>query len=284
MSIEPRRVSFVLVLTILSAALIEGTGLAQQHGNKTQVASSRPSMIDAFLNTPVNSTDELVAVLKRDKRLRARYAKHFNMPEDRIIDFIKNALIVDHLRQDRIVSNYCVTKSGRVYALRQVFKKGTKVWALRDGTPILRWACANPLAKRLPMTMASRRPRLSPSPMIAGQKPRTIENPLVPEIPELSAANPVIVAQEPVVVNVENLATAADLTSITSTISGGIPISIPGRIPILPLSAISVPIINTLSRPGGSTFVPVVPEPGTVWLLATGLPLLGLRRFRRPKR
>lgn len=281
MKIEPRRTKFVLVLSILSIALISGTGLAQQHDRRPPVASSRPSMIDAFLDNPVDSTDELVAVLQKNKKLRQRYSKHFNIPEDRIIDFVKNTLIVDRIKKDRVVTNYCITKTGRVYALHQTFKKGTKVWALRDGTPILRWACANPLAKRLPIALTSRRPRLSPTPEVAGQRPRVAESAPDPVIPDVEAGVPVIAPQEPLLANVENLAAPANFTGAASAISGGI--TIPGRFPLLPLTAITLPLINSLTRPGNNVVTPVVPEPGTMLLMAASLPVIAAIRTRRRK-
>ncbi|MDX1934135.1 MAG: DUF6777 domain-containing protein [Capsulimonadales bacterium] len=273
--IEPGRARFVFVLTLLTAALIEGTGLAQQRDRPLRAAARRPSMIDAFLDRPVDSTDELVAVLRKDLRLRRRYARHFNLPEDRIVDFVRNALIVDYLKRDRVVTNYCVTGNGRIYPLRQVFKKGTKVWALRDGTPVLRWACANPLTKRLPMTLTSRRPTLSPIPEVGGRRPQIVETVPPPRLPEVAAATPTLPPNEPLEASTENLLSGPDLVGSSVVIVGGTPF--PSRLPLAPLTLITLPIIGNLPH-SGSGATPVIPEPGGIWLLLTGIPFLLARR------
>ena len=129
---------------VVSAATFGGTALADKH--------HYPNAPDSFLSYQVDSTSELVAALRSDQALRQRYARHFGIPEDKVVDFVKSALIPYTLPADRSVTVYGVTKSGRIYATRSRLRKGTKVWATRSGVPVLKWLCANPLTKTLPGT------------------------------------------------------------------------------------------------------------------------------------
>jgi hypothetical protein len=106
---------------------------------------------DRFLSDPVLTTEALVEALKTQPAFRRNIAKHFNLPEDRVVEFVEDALVPYILPTDTSVMNYGVTKSGLIYSKKMSLKKGTRVWATRDGKPILKWSCSNPLLPKAPV-------------------------------------------------------------------------------------------------------------------------------------
>jgi hypothetical protein len=192
MNSNPRsrqRLKTIFALTVLGSVAVEGTVLAQQY--------HQPAGRDAFLKYQVGSTDELIAAIRKDSALRARYARHFGIPEDRVIDFVKNSLIVYRLPKGRYVDNYGVTRSGHIYKTRSYLKAGTRVWATRSGLPVLKWACANPLTKNLPGTLLASRPkptRVQVAKAPSGTAPSNALAPVAAPIPTASLTAPVLAA------------------------------------------------------------------------------------------
>ncbi len=106
---------------------------------------------DRFLEGPALTTDGLVQAIRSNRVFRVSLAKHFGLSESRLISFIKDALVPFILPKDTVVSNYGITKSGLIYSKKMTLKKGTRVWATRDGKPILKWVCSNPLLAKAPV-------------------------------------------------------------------------------------------------------------------------------------
>lgn len=154
------RVFFDPRKAVMATLVLAGSALAYLGSAELAAEIHRqPTGPDAFLNFQVDSTDELVAVLKKNPALRKRYARHFKVPEDRVIAFVKYALIPSRLPADHTTTVYGVTKSGSIYPVRHILKKGTKVWATRSAVAILKWQCANPVTTELPGTRLLGEPR-----------------------------------------------------------------------------------------------------------------------------
>lgn len=260
-----------LTLGACAAFLAGGTvGQAQRRGE--------PSGPDAFLAFQVESIDELVAVLKTNPTLRKRYAKHFGVSEAEVVDFVKRSLVPYRLPADREVKTYGVTKTGRIYSVRTRLKKGTRVWANRSGVPILKWLCANPLTNRLPGTKIAS-PVVSRAPHVAQVRPVPALTPTA----EGAAVPPTIISENftPPIVATE--------TGLEGTGTGYVaPLVAPGTSLRFPLGGLAAAAFIPLAvRGGGSTPVTprppdTIPEPGTLILLAGGMPL-GLVALRRLK-
>lgn len=260
-----------------AAFLAGGTvGQAQRRGE--------PAGPDAFLRFQVESTDELVEVLRTNPTLRKRYAKHFGVSEAEVVDFVKRALVPYRLPEARAVTTYGVTKTGRIYAVRTRLKKGTRVWANRSGVPVLKWLCANPLTNRLPGTRITTAPKLSAPPKVAQVDtsravPPVLEEgvPVVPElIPGESITPPVRAGSE-----IGGVGTGTVIPSIGG---GG------GGLGLLPAAFVPL-LFNNGGRSGTPTVLApppaVIPEPGTMALLAGGgvpLVIAAVRRKRRQQR
>jgi hypothetical protein len=264
---RPQKLKIAFAATVIVAAGIEGTVLAQRH----QVPAGR----DAFLNYQVDSTDELVSVLKKNKTLRQRYAKHFGIPEDRVIAFVKEALVPYRVPRSCVVTDHGVTKDGRIYPVKVTLKKGTKVWATRSGLPILKWACANPVAKSMPGTLMASRPRWTKAPL--GQPSMelasSVPSPILAPMPEAGVPSPEFATPETVAVDTSALTLPPALSGVGSTsvpavsaapLPGGGGSGGPGIAPFLIPVAIAVaannnggggssPTDNTIKTPTGPT-------------------------------
>jgi hypothetical protein len=139
----------------------------------------------------VESTDELVAVLNTNSRLRQLYARHFGVSEAEVVDFVKRSLVPYRLPAARQVLTYGVTKTGRIYSVRTRLARGTRVWANRSGVPILKWLCANPLIGRLP-------PK-PPPPRVIARRPTPRIRPVVARVTTPTTIVPPVALTPPLV-------------------------------------------------------------------------------------
>lgn len=297
-----------ITVSVCAAALITGgTVVGQKH--------FRPAGPDAFLSFQFDSTDELVAELKANPTLRKRYAKHFRVSEDEVVDFIKRSLVPYRLKDPQTVTVYGVTKTGRIYGVRTRLKKGTRVWATRSGRPILKWACANPLTNVMPGTRLASRPRLSPekpSPRVASLPP--IYEAVAPSVEEYVAGTEVAPEEELLVGIPTGLGgggaaafvgapgAAESFLGAASFLGGvGVPVAVGGGgvgfspaflLPLAGLIGLNSGGGDTGASVlppggGGSVVGAVIPEPGTFGLFTIGIPLLyaaGRSRRRKERR
>jgi hypothetical protein len=105
---------------------------------------------DSFLPWRAYSVSFLVDQVQSDPVVRARLARHFHVAEAELANYFR-----DNLREVTISESgwrpvYGVTRTGMIYRSRDYFHKGAKAFGLADGTPILKFACGNPLVTQLP--------------------------------------------------------------------------------------------------------------------------------------
>lgn len=275
-----------LVIAVSSLALVSSVHAQEEREVSPVLLSSSPTLPaftpqavrpgrDRFNNTPSLTLDGLVETLKTNKTFRKNLSKHFDIPEERLVDFVQDALIPQVLATDAKVQNYGVTKTGQIYHKNTTLKKGTRVWGLRDGTPILKWDCSNPLLMKLPVV--KKRPT-TPTP-VGLWKERGIVPPETSLLPptELSApvgitlamenpAEPPFIPSEPPLTPTLPPKTNPPASKITIARSG---------LPLLPIAGVVGLVVRSQGGPGPSN----VPEPTTIALL--GLGALGLLARRR---
>lgn len=139
------------LLTSASAFAAPGQSAhARYHAHYQADAHKRHTPPDSFLVYKVYSIDELIAQVKSNPRIKEAYAEHFNVPQSRVIEYMRANLVESYVPETRVYTCYCLRDNGLVYPVKQVFKRGTKVFALRNGEPVLKWVCGNPLSKFLP--------------------------------------------------------------------------------------------------------------------------------------
>lgn len=280
MKVSSTRGLAALALAAATVAVAAGPAAAQRR--------HEPTGPDSFLEYQVESTDELVDVLRTNPTLRRRYARHFGVPESKAVDFVRRALVPHRLTESRDVTVYGVTKSGRIYPVRTRLRKGTRVWANRSGKPILKWLCANPMTRALPgENVLPPRParrvaangRVRALPMQPGEVaplPSELLALATPtgEIPVVSGGGAAVLPGVPAVPTTE---VAGSVATIGTLGGGGI-----GALPLLA----AIPLAFN-GGGGGDRIAPpveVIPEPGTAGLLAaTSVPLFSLALRRRKR-
>ncbi len=226
---------------------------------------------DSYLQYRVYTVDQLIQQVSENPKVRRRFAQHFNIPEDRVISYMKANLVESYVPKTERYTVYCARPSGKFYPIRQTFKQGTKVFALKNGEPVMKWLCGNPLTKFLPDVNI--------------QKYSHKETPLIPP---------------PVVVQVADLTESLNVLTPAEVLA-------PVYQPVVPISLVSAatPLYSRVgtsllpfllpvallgvNRGGGGgntpppTPIPAVPEAGAVVYLAAALPLVLVAARRRGK-
>jgi PEP-CTERM motif len=244
--------------------LLSFSGIAIAQRNHISAVPLR----DRFSNKPAQTTSELIKTLKSNKIFRINLAKHFGIPEARVVSFVQEALVPFTLPQRATVMNYGVTRAGKIYGKKTQLPKGTRVWATRGGQPILKWDCSNPLLPRLPLLREQ--PKLVP---LKARTPLKIEAVEATEgAPATLEARPTLqLALELPTVPEERSAEVAPPGQVTVAGQGTLPArALPPRpralrVPLLPLAGIGA-VIATSPQAGNA-----VPEPSTLVLGLVGL-------------
>ena len=214
---------------------------------------------NSFLVESARSTNELIEQVKSNSTIRDSYERHFQMTESQLYTYLRT-LHPMRLEQDQVFTIYSVPPGGELKAHTQRLKKGELVFVDMNGTPILRARCGNPLVGAPPGVV----PQEELSGPNAEMKP--METPVSTFIPAESVA---VVPAPPVVPEEVVLATPPP-TPVTTVASQSLP--------IFPLLAL--PIIGGSVHGGGGG---AVPEPTTMFALATGASVLIARRRAKKK-
>ena len=265
-----------LSLTLSSVSMAQGDAPASPVllPQSSVMAAFTPQQVrpgrDRFNNSPPLTHDGLVEALKSNKTFRTNLARHFGLPEERVVDFVQDALVPQVLPRATQVRNYGVTRTGSIYSKLTTLKKGTRVWATRDGKPVLKWDCSNPLLPKVPVLRDRPRPVSVSIERVGGVIP-----------PSASILGPPDI-QAPI-----------GITMAMDTPSGNIPV-IPGLLepdtaprpflpsvaragfPLLPLAGVIGIVVR--SKPKAPN---TIPEPGALVLVTLGAVGLGLLRRRR---
>ncbi|MBC7809027.1 MAG: hypothetical protein H7145_23070 [Akkermansiaceae bacterium] len=125
--------------------------LAQNVGSG-RLSSHPNDLRDSFAKHPVGATTPkaFANFVAQNPVLGQRYARHFGVPQERIVSFFQTALVPQTLSQKMTMNTFGVTSKGAIYPVNTTLPAGTKVWATREGVPVLKWNCSNPLTSLLP--------------------------------------------------------------------------------------------------------------------------------------
>lgn len=227
---------------------------------------------DSYLQYKVYSVEQLIQQVSDNPAVRSRFARHFQIPEARVVSYMRANLVESYVPKTGRYTVYCVRPSGRFYPVKQTFRQGTKVFALRNGEPVMKWVCGNPLSKLLPEVQVRNipnKPRVAVKPSIQELTPAEQANILVPS----EVATPVYQPLVPV-----SIASASAPLLVRAGGRSLLPF-------LLPVALIGV----TSGGGGGHTpnipITPAVPEAGTLAYLAAGAPVvLALARRRKAHR
>lgn len=150
----------------------------------------------SFLRRPVHSAQELNRQLETDGFLTTRYGRCLNMSPAMVRMAFAELKLVP-LKEDRVMRVYgvVVTDRGERYGYkRRRVKKGTPVYALQDGTPVLLQICGNLVVKETdfrssPDVTLHNTPTFNPYELEAAQ-PVPPEEVTAGGVPKANAASP----------------------------------------------------------------------------------------------
>lgn len=227
---------------------------------------------DSFLQWRANTVETLVEQVQNDSVLRQRLAKHFHVSQAELVSYLRDNLRVITFSSSGWRPVYGVTRSGRIYRSRDYFRKGGKVFGLADGTPVLKYACANPLTTELPAVakkVAEVPPALIPPSHAPEEYEQVMGLPVTPTI-EIPTARPFTTPEECILVAAVPYAPAFEVPLAAPVEAGGAQ---------FPVWALAPGALVFWGKDGGQ---PVIPEPGELALFGGGLAMLGgLALWRR---
>lgn len=267
------------ILPIAAGAIcIVGAGILLATGGVAAQEHRFPTRPDSFAYVQVDNTDELVAMLKKNPKLVKTYARHFGIPEAEVVRFVKEALVPQQLTAPKKITTFGLRKNGQIYPVVKTIPAGTRVWATRSGTPVLKWICSNPIGYKMPGTDLPRATFATPEVTrenfaVASLSMSDVEvNPDTEIAPQLVAME--VPAETPeIVIPVEPVPLVA--TPAPIVVAEG---ARRNPFALLPLAAVVVAATQTDKNNGGG--VPEIPEPSSLALvaLAAGAGLAALRR------
>ncbi|HEY3268575.1 MAG TPA: hypothetical protein VGM37_16775 [Armatimonadota bacterium] len=219
----------------------------------------------SYLRYNSYSVSEVLGQLNGSVKLRQRYANHFHIAPEQVIPYFRANLVESYVPRTRRYRVWMSTKDGHKFARYQTFHAGTRVLALRNGEPVLKWACGNPLTNRLPSIQKRKKvvPRTSKVLPKVQQRTRyvNVETPWEKPVEEFP------------VVTLLNEAPPSRLWLKSTSVA----VAVPGRMPWAPLTlALGVPKWRHTDH-----FYPEVPESPTALLGLLGLAAAGVFTRKR---
>jgi hypothetical protein len=248
---------------------------------RAAVAQTKATPPDSFLKIRVNSVSELCKQVNTDPAVKARYSHLLGVPQDKVVSYFKNNLVESYIPSGKTYRVWCVSKSGRYFQVNQKLNSGARVLALRDGSPVLKWACGNPLVSHLPAAVplrqsVAKRPLL-PDDNIADYN-ETIAKESLPDTP-MAMSITSLPTETPVAVPTYMVAGVTE-TLIPSSAGSKI-----GALSLLPLGGLAGLVSSSSS--GSKTVIQtnddptVTPEPSSVFALFLGLVGIVALLYRR---
>ncbi len=237
----------------------------------------------AFLRQPSPNVAALVRQVKSDPKVAVRYARLFHLPV-KMVPAALEQLHVKNLTADHILQVHYVAADNShgdklVYKPRRV-KKGTPVYCLPDGTPLLIRVCGNPIRSRVSPELYTATPvpdftpgealippTASSSVAMGGPPGRVVVPPttMLPVIPVVLAENVLGPAELPIAAPTLTppQLRAASLPPVYHWVNGGPGlVGLAGPLALLPLLALG-------GHSGHSAGLPAVPITGVSTIIPT---------------
>lgn len=146
------RIGTALLVLIIMAACVPSDAIAA--GNQ----QTRPG---SFLRHRADSAKALADQVSSKSIVGRRYAQHFNTSPESLKRYFQENLQLITLKRPMETTVYYLSKNGGIGQSKRLLPAGTRVFATKNGEPLLEWRCGNPLTKRLPVTVAKAKPAKS---------------------------------------------------------------------------------------------------------------------------
>ena len=278
---------------LLAGISLCGYAANAQSVHQTQASTHMPQ--GAFLRQPSPNVAALVRQVKSDPKVAIRYARLFHLPV-KMVPAAMEQLHVKTLSADHILQVHYVAADNShgdklVYKPRRV-KKGTPVYCLPDGTPLLIRVCGNPIRSRVSPELytatpvpdftpgeALTPPTASSSVAMGGPSSRAVVPPttMLPVIPVVLAENVLGPAELPIAAPTLTPPElrAASLPPVYHWVNGGPGlVGLAGPLALLPLLGLAGHSGHSAGLPAGpitgvSTITPATGAPGESSVPAT---------------
>ncbi|MDR3709686.1 MAG: hypothetical protein P4L33_15420 [Capsulimonadaceae bacterium] len=273
--------SMMGITTKVAAAMVVGLGLTWTSISTAATVATQAIPPQSFLNTRVQTVNEMIAQISSNSTVRQRYCKLFKVSSTQLIPYLRKNVVESYVPATKSYKVWCASKDGRLFSINQKFVAGTRVFALRNGTPVMKWACGNPLVSALPAPPAKPQ-TIAKAPTVPFEKVAPLTETIASEVtPPAPVENLVSVPSEvPTVVPSTLVAGSSEIIVPGSSAKGFIPwIPIAGAAALVSTtlngsSSPSSKVISFNSSNGGTTPTngeTVVPEPAPIVAMLIGL-------------
>ena len=221
----------------------------------------------SFINSHVETVNELSQEVTLDPAVRKRLAAHFRVSEAQITTYVRRNLVLTRLPKAGYYRVACVGRNGREYWIESRLPAGTPVFAARaTGRPILKLACGNPMVASLPSVESA---KLAPAQFAANATPMMMPAAIAPGLMPGDTVPPSLV-----VASNDITPAVVEVSPFLGGFSGPVVNNLGHAFNFFgPVLAAGLAVVVSSKGGGGSTpNVPAVPETST--FISFGLMLL----------
>jgi len=229
----------------------------------------------SFLRYRADTVNELKAEIASDPVAQARYASYYGMSTKELLSTIDNGTKLVTLTAPTKAQVWYVGKGSRLISKSKLLPKGTQVFAARDGQLLMAWSCGNPMRAAIPNLVTASKP-----PADKNITEKTLHFP-TEEVSSLVVASPPGLVTD----TLPALAEAEPAVALPTVEAAAQP-TIAGLVPAAASSGGGIYNLGWLAGLAALTShrssSPVVPEPGSLIALLTGLgsmAAIGCRKF-----
>lgn len=248
----------------------------------------KPPRPGSFVRYSAETVEQLVNQILTDKVVGKRYFMMFKMKPEQLASYFRDNLQVTKLSKPLKVRMHFISKTGKILVRNCWLSAGKKVFATRDGTPVLDIGCGNPLVERLPVVETKVKGTAQTFTVIQEEEKFTSEpqgaEETVPEPGILESLTEAITSQEPASAIFRGEETV-DMRPAPTGIFEPVITETQSMVSFLQLARGIIPALFLVAKDSGvqkEPQPPIIPEPSTSISLIIGT-LVAVRQMHRRK-